>query len=154
MVSQILGSRTWCWDNSWGASCTRYDRIGKCSRNSNCPLYFGSAVVALLIGASSQRFGRRAGLAGGFLIGGLGAIGVIIAALINSVAYYLFPFLFMEQVWLLIFKFGMLGQTLQMRNNGQLFASMALVSTTLGAVVGPNLVNTMGNLQIQLVFPI
>lgn len=33
-------------------------------------------------------------------------------------------------------------------------ASMALVSTTLGAVVGPNLVNTMGNLQIQLVFPI
>ncbi len=46
----------------------------------------GSAGAALLIGRSSQRFGRRAGLAGGFLAGGLGAIGVIIAALTNSIA--------------------------------------------------------------------
>jgi MFS family permease len=45
----------------------------------------GSAGAALLIGRSSKRFGRRVGLAGGFLAGGLGAIGVIIAALTNSI---------------------------------------------------------------------
>lgn len=114
---------------------------------------FGSAVAALLIGASSQRFGRRAGLAGGFLIGGLGAIGVIIAALINSVALLF--------VSLLIYGAGM-ASNLQVRYAGTdlanekqraTAASMALVSTTLGAVVGPNLVNTMGEFADSIGVP-
>ncbi|WHY94593.1 MFS transporter [Neobacillus cucumis] len=114
---------------------------------------FGSAVAALLIGASSQRFGRRAGLAGGFLIGGLGAIGVIIAALINSIAL-LFVALF-------IYGAGM-ASNLQARYAGTdlanqkqraTAASMALVSTTLGAVVGPNLVNTMGKFADSIGVP-
>ncbi|MCY9375612.1 MFS transporter [Bacillus sp. T17B1] len=113
----------------------------------------GSAVAALLIGASSQRFGRRAGLAGGFLIGGLGAIGVIIAALINSVAL-----LFIS---LLIYGAGM-ASNLQVRYAGTdlanekqrgTAASMALVSTTLGAVVGPNLVHTMGEFADSIGVP-
>ncbi len=37
------------------------------------------------MGRLSQRYGRRIGLATGFITGGLGAIGVVIAALINSV---------------------------------------------------------------------
>ncbi|MEC1627050.1 MFS transporter [Bacillus mojavensis] len=114
---------------------------------------FGSAIAALLIGASSQRFGRRAGLAGGFLIGGLGAIGVIIAALINSVALLF--------VSLLIYGAGM-ASNLQVRYAGTdlanekqraTAASMALVSTTLGAVVGPNLVNTMGKFADSIGVP-
>lgn len=113
----------------------------------------GSAVAALLIGASSQRFGRRAGLAGGFLIGGLGAIGVIIAALSNSVAL-----LFIS---LLIYGAGM-ASNLQVRYAGTdlanekqrgTAASMALVSTTLGAVVGPNLVHTMGEFADSIGVP-
>lgn len=45
----------------------------------------GSAGAALFVGRLSQRYGRRAGLSAGFVIGGLGAIGVIIAAIINSI---------------------------------------------------------------------
>ena len=114
---------------------------------------FGSAVSALLIGASSQRFGRRVGLAGGFLIGGLGAIGVIIAALINSIALLF--------VALLIYGAGM-ASNLQARYAGTdlanekqraTAASMALVSTTIGAVAGPNLVNTMGKFADLISIP-
>lgn len=45
----------------------------------------GSAGYALFVGRLSQRYGRRTGLSAGFVIGGLGAIGVIIAAIINSI---------------------------------------------------------------------
>lgn len=116
-------------------------------------LTFGSAIAALFIGASSQRFGRRAGLAGGFLIGGLGAFGVIIASLINSIALLF--------VALLVYGAGT-ASNLQARYAGTdlanekqraTAASVALVSTTLGAVVGPNLVNTMGKFADSIGIP-
>ncbi|CAH0345318.1 hypothetical protein BCI9360_01602 [Bacillus sp. CECT 9360] len=40
----------------------------------------GSALAAFIVGRLSQRYGRRTGLVSGFLTGGLGAIGVVIAA--------------------------------------------------------------------------
>ncbi|WP_407689964.1 MFS transporter [Risungbinella massiliensis] len=49
----------------------------------------GSAGSALLVGRLSQRFGRRLGLSTGFLAGGIGAIGVVIAAM-NENIYLLF----------------------------------------------------------------
>ncbi|MED4134138.1 MFS transporter [Priestia megaterium] len=113
----------------------------------------GSAGAALLIGRSSQRFGRRAGLAGGFLAGGIGAIGVIIAALTNNIAL-----LFLS---LLIYGAGT-ASNLQARYAGTdlatdkqraTAASMAMVSTTLGAVVAPNLVNTMGEFADSIGVP-
>ncbi|MGE7606492.1 MFS transporter [Peribacillus frigoritolerans] len=113
----------------------------------------GSAGAALLIGRSSQRFGRRAGLAGGFLAGGLGAIGVIIAALTNSI-----PLLFIS---LFIYGAGT-ASNLQARYAGTdlatdkqraTAASMSMVSTTLGAVVGPNLVNRMGEFADSIGVP-
>lgn len=48
----------------------------------------GSAAAAFLIGLMSQRVGRRFGLATGFLTGALGAVGVIIAATLESVPLY------------------------------------------------------------------
>src|SRR4051794_28546125 len=45
----------------------------------------GSALAVYLVGHYSQRFGRRYGLAFGFLAGGIGAIGVVTAANLNSV---------------------------------------------------------------------
>ena len=39
----------------------------------------GSALAAFIVGKLSQRYGRRIGLATGFIVGGFGAIGVVMA---------------------------------------------------------------------------
>src|SRR5690606_34311058 len=44
----------------------------------------GSAVAAVLVGRLSQRSGRRPGLAAGYLAGALGAVGVVVAATLDS----------------------------------------------------------------------
>lgn len=107
-------------------------------------LTLGSAGASLLVGRLSQRFGRGTGLAAGFLAGGLGAIGVIIAALISSILLLF--------VSLLVYGAGT-AANLQARYAGTDLAtpkqratavSMAMVSTTFGAVAGPNLVGVMG----------
>ncbi|WP_397261563.1 MFS transporter [Peribacillus simplex] len=113
----------------------------------------GSAGAALLVGRLSQRFGRRSGLAAGFLAGGIGAIGVVISALMNSILL-----LFIS---LLIYGAGS-ATNLQARYAGTDLAnstqrakaiSMAMVSTTFGAVAGPNLVDVMGEFAISIGIP-
>ncbi len=113
----------------------------------------GSAAAALLVGRFSQRFGRRFGLTVGFLAGGIGAIGVVISAIINSILL-----LFIS---LLIYGAGT-ATNLQARYAGTDLASpkqrakaisMAMVSTTFGAVAGPNLVDVMGEFAQSLGIP-
>jgi MFS family permease len=113
----------------------------------------GSAGAALLVGRLSQRFGRRSGLAAGFLVGGVGAVGIVIAATLESI-----PFLFVS---LLIYGAGS-AANLQARYAGSDLAnvnqrataiSLALMSTTLGAVAGPNLVDTMGRFAESFAIP-
>ncbi|CEH30827.1 MFS transporter [Aneurinibacillus migulanus] len=113
----------------------------------------GSAGAALLVGRLSQRFGRRFGLATGFLTGGIGAIGVVISAASNSILL-----LFAS---LLIYGAGT-ATNLQARYAGTDLAnstqrataiSIAMVSTTFGAVAGPNLVDVMGEFAISIGVP-
>ncbi|MBD8136093.1 MFS transporter [Bacillus sp. CFBP 13597] len=113
----------------------------------------GSAGAALIVGRLSQRYGRRTGLTAGFLIGGLGAIGVITAAIINS-----FFLLFAS---LLIYGAGT-ATNLQARYAGTDLAnnkqrataiSITMVFTTFGAVAGPNLVNVMGDFALSIGVP-
>ncbi len=113
----------------------------------------GSAGAALLVGRLSQRFGRRPGLAAGFFAGGIGAVGVVIAALTNSIVL-----LFAS---LLIYGAGT-ATNLQARYAGTDLAnstqrakaiSMAMVSTTFGAVAGPNLVDVMGEFAVSIGIP-
>ncbi|USG66133.1 MFS transporter [Brevibacillus ruminantium] len=113
----------------------------------------GSAVAALLVGRLSQRYGRRLGLASGFLAGGIGAIGVVFAAVSDSIVL-----LFAS---LLIYGAGT-ATNLQARYAGTDLArptqratavSIAMVSTTLGAVAGPNLVDVMGRFATSLGVP-
>lgn len=113
----------------------------------------GSAGAALIIGRLSQRYGRRAGLASGFLTGGIGAIGVIIAAVTNNI--------FLLFASLLIYGAGS-ATNLQARYAGTDLASpkeratavsIAMVSTTFGAVAGPNLVEVMGEFATSVGVP-
>lgn len=113
----------------------------------------GSAGAALLIGQLSQRFGRRTGLAIGFLTGGIGAIGIVISALTNNILLLF--------VSLLIYGAGT-ATNLQARYAGTDLASstqrataisIAMVSTTFGAVAGPNLVDVMGRFATSIGVP-
>ncbi|MGD8191506.1 MFS transporter [Brevibacillus ginsengisoli] len=116
-------------------------------------LTLGSAVAALIVGRISQRYGRRSGLAIGFLTGGIGAIGVVFAAVSHSITL-----LFAS---LLIYGAGT-STNLQARYAGTDLAkptqratavSIAMVSTTFGAVAGPNLVSVMGQFATSIGVP-
>ena len=109
-------------------------------------LTLGAAGAAIGVGRISQRAGRRPGLALGYGVGALGAAGVVLAAAIDSV-----PLLFAA---LLLYGSGT-ATNLQARYAGADLApadrrgravSTVLVATTLGAVIGPNLVEPMGSL--------
>ncbi|MFB6499345.1 MFS transporter [Bacillus haynesii] len=104
----------------------------------------GSAGAAFVVGRLSQRYGRRTGLSAGFMVGGIGAIGVVVAAVINSIILLF--------VSLLIYGAGT-ATNLQARYAGTDLAdkkqrakaiSVTMVMTTFGAVAGPNLVDVMG----------
>lgn len=104
----------------------------------------GSACAALLVGRLSQSRGRRPGLAAGFAAGSIGGAGVVTAAALDSIALLL-PALF-------IYGSGMSTNLLARYAGADLAApdsraraiSYVLVATTIGAVAGPNLVETTG----------
>ncbi len=113
----------------------------------------GSAGSAFIVGRLSNRFGRRMGLAAGFITGGIGAVGVVMAASINSV--------FLLFASLLVYGAGT-ATNLQARYAGTDLAtnkqrgtavSIAMVSTTFGAVAGPNLVDVMGKFALSIGVP-
>ncbi|MCL4286167.1 MAG: MFS transporter [Thermoleophilia bacterium] len=113
----------------------------------------GSALAAFLVGRLTQRWGRRVGLGAGFTAGAVGAVGVVLAAVGDSV-----PLLFVS-----LFVYGAATATnLQARYAGTDLApparrgtaiSIAMVSTTLGAVAGPNLVDPLGHLATGIGVP-
>ncbi|CRK51050.1 putative permease [Rhodococcus sp. RD6.2] len=113
----------------------------------------GSALAAFLVGRITAGRGRRTGLALGFGAGGVGAIGVVVAAATDSVPLLL--------VSLFVYGAGT-ATNLQARYAGTDLApaagrgtavSVAMVATTLGAVAGPNLVEPLGEWAVQLGLP-
>ena len=104
----------------------------------------GAALGAVGIGQVCRRHGRRPGLALGYAVGSLGSLGVVVAAAVGSV-----PLLFLT---LLVYGAGT-ATNLMARYAGADRASperrgravsTVLFATTLGAVVGPNLVTATG----------
>jgi len=113
----------------------------------------GSAGAAMMVGTLSQKFGRRIGLTIGFILGGVGAIGVIFAAVLNNI-WLLF-------IALLIYGSGT-ATNLQARYAGTDLAkvnqrgkaiSINMVMTTFGAVIGPNVADFMGNIALGINLP-
>lgn len=113
----------------------------------------GSAGSAFLVGRLSQRFGRRPGLAAGFLTGGIGAVGVVVSALANNI--------FLLFASLLIYGSGTAtnllaryaGTDLADAKQRATAVSVAMVATTFGAVAGPNLVDVMGDFATMIGIP-
>jgi MFS family permease len=113
----------------------------------------GSAAAAAGVGQLSQRLGRRTGLAAGYTTGALGSIGIVAAAVADNV-----PLLFAA-----LFVYGAGTATnLQARYAGADLAhydhraraiSTVLVATTVGAVIGPNLVGVLGDLADTIGIP-
>ena len=99
------------------------------------------------------RSGRRLGLATGFVTGAVGAAGIVLAAVLDNA-----PLFFVS-----LFVYGAGTATnLQARYAGTDLAppqsratavSIAMVSTTFGAVAGPNLVGPLGDLARSLGIP-
>ncbi|MHA6252728.1 MFS transporter [Oceanobacillus sp. CAU 1775] len=113
----------------------------------------GSALSAYFVGRLSQRFGRRLGLSVGFIAGGLGAIGVIMAATLNHV-FFLFLSLFIYGAGTSTnLQARYAGTDLANEKQRGMAVSIAMVSTTLGAVLGPNLVTPMGKLATAIGIP-
>lgn len=147
VISQVLGGAGLAAGVTVGALLVQ-DVLGSTSLAGVAAalLTLGSALTAFLVGRVTQRLGRRIGLGIGFVAGGVGAIGVVLAA-----ATALVPLLFVS-----LFVYGAGTATnLQARYAGTDLAtparrgtaiSVAMVSTTLGAVAGPNLVEPLGGL--------
>lgn len=113
----------------------------------------GSAGAALFVGRLSQRYGRRIGLTTGFIIGGIGAIGVIISAIINSIILLLISLLIYGAGTATNLQARYAGTDLATSKQRATAVSMTMVFTTFGAVAGPNLVNVMGNLASSIGIP-
>ncbi|WP_309121537.1 MFS transporter [Paenibacillus sp.] len=154
VVSQLFGGAGLAAGVTVGALLAR-DMLGTDSAAGipSALLTLGSAAAALLVGRLSQRSGRRIGLGTGFLAGGVGAIGIVVAAVMHSI-----PLLF---ACLLIYGVGS-ATNLQARYAGTDLAkpgqrakavSVSLVSTTFGAVAGPNLVGPMGGVATSIGIP-
>lgn len=154
VVSQVLGGLGLAAGITVGALLA--EDLLDSTRLSGLPaalLTLGSAVAALLVGALSERSGRRPGLAAGYAGGAVGGAGVVLAAVLES------PPLLM--VSLLVYGAGT-ATNLQARYAGGDLAdpsrrgtalSTVLVATTLGAVAGPNLVEPIGRVAEDLGIP-
>lgn len=113
----------------------------------------GSAAAALSVGRLSQRLGRRVGLSAGFLTGGLGAAGVVLAAVFNSIALLFISLLVYGAGTATNLQARYAGTDLALPTQRAKAISTAMVFTTLGAVAGPNLVNMTGRIATSLGAP-
>lgn len=113
----------------------------------------GSAAAALIVGRLSQRFGRRQGLAAGFIAGGIGAIGVVFSALMNSIVLLFISLLVYGAGTATNLQARYAGTDLAKPNQRAKAISIAMVSTTFGAVAGPNMVDVTGSLASSIGIP-
>lgn len=154
VASQILGGAGLAAGVTVGALLAQ-DMLGDDSLSGLPVALFtlGSALAALVIGRITQRSGRRLGLGLGFAVGGIGAAGVVIAAVGDNITLLL--------IALFIYGAGT-ASNLQARYAGADLAlpmrrgtavSIAMVATTVGAVAGPNVVEPMGRFAEGLGIP-
>jgi MFS family permease len=113
----------------------------------------GAALAAYVVATLSHRHGRRVGLVVGYLLGAGGALLAVVAATISSFA-------------LLLLGAGLLGSATAAGSQSRFAAtdlaapedsarslSTVVWATTLGAVLGPNLVGPAGDVAVAVGLP-
>lgn len=113
----------------------------------------GSAGAAFIVGKLSQRYGRRIGLSTGFIVGGLGAIGVVLATLMNSIILLFASLLFYGAGTATNLQARYAGTDLANNKQRATAISTTMLMTTFGAVLGPNLVEWMGKVALSIGIP-
>ncbi|SDO06320.1 Predicted arabinose efflux permease, MFS family [Halobacillus aidingensis] len=113
----------------------------------------GSAGAALIVGRLSQRYGRRTGLSAGFIVGGLGSIGVVFAAVFHSVLLLFVSLLIYGAGTATNLQARYAGTDLASQKQRATAVSITMVMTTFGAVAGPNLVGIMGEIARSIGIP-
>ncbi|MGC4175679.1 MFS transporter [Demequina sp.] len=97
----------------------------------------GASVAALGIAAMSQRHGRRAGLAAGYVTGAVGAAGIIVAVANHWPIVMLLSFLVYGAGSAANLQARFTGADLALPERRARSMSIVLMATTLGAVLGP-----------------
>jgi MFS family permease len=113
----------------------------------------GSAAAAVGVGRISQRSGRRPGLALGYAVGALGGAGVVLAAAVDSVALLFLSLVLYGSGTATNLQARYAGADLAPADRRGRAVSTVLVATTLGAVIGPNLVGPTGDLADAVRIP-
>lgn len=113
----------------------------------------GSAAAALIVGRLSQRLGRRVGLSAGFMAGGVGAAGVVFAAIWDQVAVLFLSLLIYGAGTATNLQARYAGTDMALPNQRAKAISTAMVFTTIGAVAGPNLVEPTGRMAASIGAP-
>jgi len=126
------------------------------SRWSGLPTVFftvGSAAAAVGLGRLSQRFGRRAGLSTGYLIGALGTVGVVVAAGMGNIVLFFASMIVYGAGAATNLQARYAGADLAAPSRRGRAVSIVLVATAVGAILGPNLVSTTGMVATKIGFP-
>ncbi|UPU89470.1 MFS transporter [Demequina sp. TMPB413] len=106
----------------------------------------GAGGAAVIIGATSQRRGRRLGLAWGYGVGAVGAIGVVLASSLASLPLLLGSLVIYGAGSAANLQARYAGADLAEPSERGRAAGVVLVATTLGAVAGPQLADVSGGL--------
>lgn len=110
----------------------------------------GAAISAWAIGQVSQRHGRRGGLGYAYLIGAVGGGGIVLAAVIDSVALLLPMLVIYGTGTAASFQARYAGADLATPETRARAVSLILVATTAGAVAGPLLTGVTGDFSESL----
>lgn len=114
----------------------------------------GSATAAVLVGRISNSQGRRRGLAIGYAAGAAGAAAVVMAASLGWVVLLLAALLLYGAGTATNLQARYAGADLAQPDRRGRAVSTVLVATTVGAVIGPNLVSVSGKGAAALGLPL
>ncbi len=151
LISQVLGGAGLAAGVTAGALLAKEMLGGDALSGLPTTLFtLGAALSAFLVGRFTHRLGRRVGLGLGFASGGIGAIGVVAAAAMDNVPLLLISLFVYGSGTATNLQARYAGTDLALPTHRGRAISVAMVSTTLGAVAGPNLIDPLGALAERM----